>query len=141
MEEKVKVEDVEANVLYMMSQAMDLILRDADRRMQRRAQEMGLRGGFKHEKKQLFRRYVDAVRTACIISEQLGDDVIATTAKRGYKDFPLWQEESNELARLVLLYADKSSEEGATESIFGYLNSFHGAGVIDDSVLKKFFPQ
>lgn len=128
----VSIEDVEANVLYMMSQAMDLILRDADRRMRGRG------GEFKREKKQLFRRYSDAVRTACVISERLGDDVIASACGKGFRDFDLWREESNELARLILLFADKSSEDGASDAIFGYLQSFKGAGIIDNDTLDKF---
>lgn len=130
---EVSVEDVMANSLYMMSQAMDLILREADRQMRKRE------GEFKREKKQLFNRYCRAIREACIISEQLGDDVIVSTEKGHFKDFNLWQDESNELARLILLYADKSSEEGATESIFGYLNSFRGAGIINEQTLKPFY--
>ena len=138
---KVSIEDVEVNTIYMMSQAMDLILRDVDRRMKMRAAEKGFEGGMKHEKKQLFKRYQQAVNAACILSEQLGEDVIESTAKKNYRDFPLWQDEYNELARLVLLYADKSSEDGAAEAIFGHLHSFRGAQIIDDSVLAKFWPK
>lgn len=135
MSEKVSVESVEANALYMMSQAMDLILKDADRRMRAK------RGEFRYEKKYLFNRYAKAVREACILSEQLGEDIILSASAKDFKEFDTWQEESNELARLMLLYADKSSEDGATESIFGYLNSFKGAGIITEDVLKRFHLQ
>ena len=133
MSEKIDVESVEANPLYMMSQAMDLILKDADRRMRAK------RGEFRHEKKYLFNRYAKAVKEACVLSEQLGEDIITSAATKDFKEFDTWQEESNELARLMLLYADKSSEEGATEAIFGYLNSFRGAGIITEDVLKRFY--
>lgn len=135
----VTFEDVETNVLFMMSLAMDLMLRDLDRKIQFEAYKQGKVGGFKYEKKMLFKRFIQAVKTACILAEQLGDDVIASTEKSNYKDLNIWQAESNELARLVLLYADKSSEEGATESIFDYLESFKGAGIITEEKLKPFY--
>lgn len=135
----VTFEDVETNVLFMMSLAKDLMLRDLDRKIQFEAYKQGKVGGFKYEKKMLFKRFTQAVKTACILAEQLGDDVIASTEKSNYKDLNIWQAESNELARLVLLYADKSSEEGATESIFNYLGSFKGAGIITEEKLKPFY--
>ena len=129
MSEKKQVtfEDVETNVLFMMSLSMDLMLRDLDRKMKFEAYTLGTTGGFKFEK------------TACYYAEQLGNDVIVSTEKSNYKDLNIWQAESNELARLVLLYADKSSEEGATESIFNYLESFKGAGIITEEKLKPFY--
>lgn len=139
MSEKVTFEDVQVNTLFMMSLTMDIILRDLDFKMRVEAAKRGMVGGFKHEKKMLFKRFSDAVKTACILSEQLGDDVIASTEKSNYKNLNIWQREANELARLVLLYADKSSEDGATEAVFGYLNSFRGAGIVTEEKLKPFY--
>ena len=136
---KVTPGDVEVNCLFMMSQAMDLILRDVDLRMKQMAAKEGKTGGFKQSKKMLFRRFTDAVRSACIMAEQLNEDILAIEQPKHFKDYDIWLNESNELARLILLYADKSSEEGATESIFGYLNSFHGAGIINEQSLKPFY--
>lgn len=136
---QVTFEDVETNVLFMMSLAMDLILRDIDRKIRFEAYRLGTTGGFKHEKKMQFKRFTDSVRSACYYAEQLGDDVIASTEKSNYKDLNIWQAESNELARLILLYADKSSEEGATETIFDLLESFKGAGIITEEKLKPFY--
>ena len=135
----VTFEDVETNVLFMMSLSMDLILRDIDRKIRVEALMRGKVGGFKHEKKMLFTRFTQAVRTACVLAEQLGDDVIASTVKSNYKDLNVWQAESNELARLILLYADKSSEEGATGRIFDFIESFAGAGIVTDEKLDPFY--
>lgn len=133
------IEDVEVNVLYMMSLTMDIMIRDLDRRMKMRANREGVIGGFRQDKKLLFRKFVDSVKAACSYAELLGDDVIANTEKSNFKDLDIWQREANELARLILLYADKSSEEGAMESIFGYLNSFRGAGIVNENNLKPFY--
>lgn len=139
MSDKVTTGDVEVNCLFMMSQAMDLILRDVDSRMRQMAAKEGKSGGFRHEKKMLFRKYAEAVRAACVMSEMLNADIVALEEKKGFRDYDLWLRESNELARLILLYADKSSEDGATEAIFGYLNSFKGAGVVSEDDLRRFF--
>ena len=133
MSEKVTIASVEINVLYMGALALDLILRDAERRM--RAQG----GEFKHEKKQLFNRFTKAVKEACILVDQLNEDVINSTEKSHFKDYNVWQAESNELARLILTFADKASEEGATESIFNYIGSFKGAGIITKEALERFY--
>lgn len=132
--EEVKVHHVEANTLYLMAEAMTLIINDASRRM------IALGGHFVKEKKALFGRFISAVKTVCILSEQLNEDVVNTSKYHSYKDYELWQEESNELARLMLLYADKSSEgDEAVEAIFGHLKSFRGAGIITDKVLERFY--
>lgn len=130
---KITVQSVETNVLYMGVMALDLILRDAERRMKAAG------GEFKYEKKMVFNRFFKAVKEACLMAERLQDDVVDSTAKSSYKDYDVWLGEANELARLILLYADKSSEDGATEAIFSYLNSFKGAGVVSEDDLRRFF--
>lgn len=133
MGDKITVQSVETNVLYMGVMALDLILRDAERRMKAAG------GEFKYEKKMVFNRFFKAVKEACLMAERLQDDVVDSMAKSSYKDYDVWLGEANELARLILLYADKSSEDGATEAIFGYLNSFKGAGVVSEDDLRRFF--
>ena len=133
MSEKITVASVEINVLYMGALALDLILRDAERRMKAQGSE------FKYKKKQIFNRFIRAVKDATLMADQLNDDVISSTEKSHYKDYNIWQAESNELARLILTFADKASEEGATESIFNYLESFKGAGIITEESLKPFY--
>ena len=133
MGDKITVQSVETNVLYMGVMALDLILRDTERRMR------AIGGEFKYEKKMAFNRFIKSVKEACLMAERLQDDVVASTAGSSYKDYDVWLGEANELARLILLYADKSSEDGATEAIFGYLNSFKGAGVVSEDDLRRFF--
>jgi len=87
----------------------------------------------------LFTRFTQAVRTACLLAEQLGDDVIASTAKSNYKDLNVWQAESNELARLILLYADKSSVDHNSDAVFDRLESLDGEGIITEEVLQRFY--
>lgn len=133
MGDKITVQSVETNVLYMGVMALDLILRDAERRMKAAG------GEFKYEKKMVFNRFFKAVKEACLMAERLQDDVVDSTAKSSYKDYDVWLGEANELARLILTYADKSSEDGAAEAVFDRLDSFKGAGVVSEDDLRRFF--
>ena len=133
--EKVTIQSVEVNVLYMMALAMDTILRDADRRMR------AIGGGFKESKRTEFKMFLNAVKSAGMWGERLCEDVAGSTAKSGYKDYDTWLAEANELARLVLLFADKSTEEGASEAVFKALESFNGEGIVTDGVLERFYLQ
>lgn len=131
--DKITVQSVETNVLYMGVMALDLILRDAERRMK------AIGGEFKYGKKMVFNRFFNSVKEACLMAERLQDDVADSTAGSSYKDYDVWLGEANELARLILLYADKSSEEGATESIFDFIESFSGAEIVTDEKLNPFY--
>jgi len=123
---------VETNVLYMMSLAMDLILRDNEWRMSKQ------REAFKKEKKQLFTRYAQAVRNACYLQDQLAQDIYDVDEKNNWKNIPLWQEEANELARLILLYADRSSCQEVVDEIFRHIRSLPGEGIVDEKMLDAF---
>ena len=124
---------VETNLLYMMSLAMDLIMRDAEWRMAKEKER------FKHEKKQIFTRYTKAVREACILQEMLTQDIYDCDAKHNYKNVQLWQEESNELARLNLLFADRSANQDIVDGIFKYVREQPGEGIVDEELLKAFY--
>ena len=133
MSERITPQSVEINVLYIGVMALDLILRDAERRMR-------LAGGeFRFEKKQRFNRFFRSVKDACVQAEALQDDVVRCTEKSSYKDYDIWLGEANELARLILLFADKSTTEGAAEMVFDCLDSFKGEGIINDEVLQRFY--
>lgn len=130
---KITVQSVETNVLYMGVMALDLIIRDAERRMR------AVGGGFKQSKKMMFNRFIESVKTACLMAERLQDDVVDSTAKSSYKDYDVWLGEANELARLILLFADKATVEGNSEAVFDRLDSLKGEGIIDDEALKNFY--
>lgn len=134
-ENKITVQSVETNVLYMGVMALDLILRDAERRMR-------VAGGeFKYEKKMAFNRFFKSVKEACLMAERLQDDVVGSTAKSSYRDYDVWLGEANELARLILLFADKSTVDHNSEAVFDRLDSLKGEGIITEEVLQRFYLQ
>ena len=132
-ERELKQCSVEVNTLYMMSLAMDIILRHNETVMGR------MREAWKREKKQLFTRYSKAVRDACILQDMLTQDIYDCDEKHNYKNVDVWLEEANELARLVLLFADRSVDEEAGNGIFKHVRSVVGEGIVDEEMLESFY--
>ena len=133
MEEKISPLQIEVNTAYLLSQACDLILRDAAKRLESQ------RASFKRETKQKFSRWIEAVKRACILNEDLCEDIYKNAEKRNYKDVQIWQEQENEMARFVLLLADRSRNVDSINAVFKTLRSLPGEGVITEDVLKNFY--
>ena len=134
MEEKtLKQASCETNVLYMMSLAMDLILRNNEWLMSR------LRQSFRKDKKQLFTRYAKTVRDACYLQDLLTQDIFDADEKNDYRNIQIWQDEANELSRLVLLFADRSADQGVVDGIFKYIREQPGEGIVTEEMLQSFY--
>jgi hypothetical protein len=134
MEEKtLKQASCETNVLYMMSLAMDLILRNNEWLMSR------LRESFRRDKKQLFTRYARTVRDACYLQDLLTQDIFDADEKNDYRNIQIWQDEANELSRLVLLFADRSADQGVVDGIFKYIREQPGEGIVTEEMLESFY--
>ena len=123
---------VEVNTIYMMSLAMDLIIRDIEWRM-RKNQE-----AFRRDKKQLFTRFMQAVKTACILQEDMTQDIYREDEKHDYRNVQIWQEEANELARLMLLFADRSADQEVVDKIFSFIREQPAEGIVDEKLLDNF---
>lgn len=134
MEDKIiKQASCETNVLYMMSIAMDLILRNNEWLMAK------VRQYFRHDKKQVFTRYTKAVRDACYLQDLLMQDVFDVDEKNDFRNVQTWQGEANELARLILLFADRSADQNVVDGIFKFIRSTPGEGIVDEQLLSNFY--
>ena len=133
MEDKeLKAISTEVNTIYMMSLAMDLIIRNIEWRMNKN------RETFRREKRQLFTRFMQAVKTACILQEDLTQDIYREDEKHDYRNVQIWQEEANDLARLVLMFADRSVDQDVVDRIFAFIREQSGDGIIDERLLDDF---
>ena len=126
---------VETNCLYLMSLAMDRILRHNEWLMSKQRER------FRHEKKQLFTRYARAVRDACILQDQLTQDIWDVEESHDYRNVDTWLDQANELARLILLFADKSPNQDVCDAIFRFIRSQPGEGIVDEKMLESFYLQ
>lgn len=121
------------NSIYMMSLSMDLMIREAERIMRRDG------ATFRREKRQIFTRFMKAVNTACILQEELTQDIYREDEKHNFKNVQIWQDEANELARLILLFADRSANEDTVNEIFKHLRSLPCEGIVDEKMLESFY--
>ena len=134
MNEKIlKQASCETNVLYMMSLAMDLILRNNEWLMSRQ------REFFRRDKKQLFTRYTKTVRDACYLQDLLTQDIFDADEKNNYRNIQIWQDEANELSRLVLLFADRSADQDVVDRIFAFIREQPGDGIVTEEMLESFY--
>ena len=111
---------------------MDLILRHNEWLMSKQ------REAFKREKKQLFNRYAKTIRDACYLQEQLTQDIYDCDEKYNYRNVQIWQEEANELSRLILMYADRSADQDVVDKIFSFIREQPAEGIVDESMLDNF---
>lgn len=121
------------NSIYMMSLSMDLMIRVADRMMRKEG------ATFRREKRQIFTRFMKAVNTACILQEELSQDIYREDEKHNFKNVQTWQGEANELARLILLFADRSADQNVVDGIFKFIRSTPGEGIVDEQLLSNFY--
>ena len=133
MENELKRVSLETNTIYMASLAMDLIIRDINWRLLKN------RETFKREKKQIFNRFTKAVRDACVLQEMLTQDIYDADQEHGFKNVDIWLDEANELARLILLFADRSASVDAVNEIFSFIRSVPGEGIADEKLLESFY--
>lgn len=142
MNDKIDFEVLEVNALYMLQQATALLLSDIERRFK-------IRGAvFNREKKQLFNRFLNHVKHACVIDDQLlSDDINRAAYNEAKKDngtwvknIDDWRKEANELVRLLLLYCDKTAtSEENSKQIFELLQRMEGEGIVTDKLLSNFY--
>ena len=132
-EKALKQASMETNTIYLMSLAMDLILRNNEWLMAKN------REAFKREKKQVFTRYTKTVRDACYLQDVLTQDIFDVDEKNNYKNVQIWQEEANELARLILLFADRSADQEVVDKIFKFVREQPADGIVDEQMLSNFY--
>ena len=132
-EKALKQASFETNLIYMASIAMDLILRNNEWLMAKN------REVFRKEKKQVFTRYTKAVRDACYLQDLLMQDIFEVDSAHNYKNIQIWQEEAKELARLILLFADRSVDQEVVDKIFKFVREQPADGIVDEQLLSNFY--
>jgi len=127
-----KKESVLINTAFMSALSLELMLREVERRM-------NIHGAsFQKEAKMKFSRFLDFTKKALFYAEELTQEIYKVDAEVKWKNIPVWQEESNELARLILLYADKSADVDNVEAVFKMLRELPGEGIVDEEMLDRF---
>ena len=133
-ENKSRTLQVEVNIAYMFSLALDKLMMDIERRLLLQKEI------FRRDKKVLFNKMMDGIYRAYRAAAELNTDIEVSASETSYKDLDVWNDEANELCRLVLLYSDKCGKypDNANE-VFKLLRSMKGEDVITEKDLERFY--
>ena len=125
--------DVLVNACFMTALSLELMLREIERRFNME------NATFVKEKRQKFTRFLENTKRALFFAEELSQEIYTVDAKEKWKNIPVWQEESNELARLILLYSDRSADVDNVNKVFKLLRELPGANIITEELLERFY--
>lgn len=133
-ENKVSKVDYEINLIYVLTQAFELIMRDFERRLNKD----GFR--FVHEKKRQFNRLLETTRNVVKQYELLYSDIMEAAEPKGWQELDMWAKDANSLARMLLLWGDKCGPYPDNEEmVFDMMMAFKGEGIVDEEMLQKFY--
>ena len=132
-DKKKTVAEVEVNIIYAMSWAMDRFLIDIESRL------LGKGDGLLREKKRAFKNLMDAIQRAYRASAALREDIEQASSKSGYRELDTWADETNQMCRLLLLWTDRCDSEDNLNQVFKLLRSFDGEGIITEDILKSYY--
>ena len=129
---EVSQESVLINTEFMVALALELMLRETERRMEMES------ACFQRETKQKFNYFLDNTKKALHYAEELTQEIYKVDSKSKWRNIPVWQDESNELARLILLYADRSADVDNVNKVFKLLRELPGEDIITEELLDRF---
>lgn len=128
------IENLEINLLYIVIMATERIIDDIDKRLKAKKSE------FHREKKLRFRQIIDSIKNIKRLNDLIDQEDYAVGLQGNYETYQYYQEDAYELARLLLLFADRSSHDVETGNrVIKYIRSLEGLSVIDEEALKKFY--
>lgn len=127
--------DFLVNSIYMTAISLELMLLESERMLNRKVPPEG----WKYEKKRMFNNFTDYVKKACTMLDQIHQDIYDVEKKNDYKYVSVWQEEANELARFILMIADRTSDPEIISEIHDFIKSRKGDGFSTEELLNKFY--
>ena len=123
--------DFEANTLYIIARAMEILIYDIDKRLNYH------RRRFDEDKRKLFAHITDYIDKLKEKFDKLEKDY---TYNLNTTDYDTMNRDANELVRLILLYGDKCScDRENSEDLFQLLKFMSGKNVVKDDDLKRFY--
>ena len=126
-------ENILTDSIFLMAFAEDLMIQDLIRRLN--ASGDGLRQRSKFNLNQM----LSCLKKASHFADELREELFEADAEFKWKNVQTWQDEANELARLILLWEDREPLPDVCNEIFKHIRSTKGEGVVDDAMLKQYY--
>ncbi len=126
-------ENILTDSIFLTALAADLMLADLEKRL--KANNEGLR----QRSKQNLNGMIRHMKMASHFGSELMQEVIDADEKNGWKNIQTWQDEANEVARLILLWEDREPMPDVCNKIFKFIRSTKGEGVVDENLLRNYY--
>lgn len=128
------VEDMEINLLYVAAMAFERIIDDVEKRLNAKERT------FHFEKKKRFNDMMKSIKNVKRLNDLIDQMDYAEGLKGNYESYQYYQEDAYELARILLLFADRHSKNiEIGNDVAKFLRSKESAEIVDENVLERFY--
>lgn len=128
------VEDMEINLLYVAAMAFERIIDDVEKRLNAKKRT------FQFEKKKRFNDMMGSIKNVKRLNDLIDQMDYAEGLKGNYESYQYYQEDAYELARILLLFADRHSKNiEIGNEVAKFLRSKESAEIVDENVLERFY--
>lgn len=128
------VENLEINTMYIMALALERIANDVERRLN--AQQCT----FRREKRMRFNNIIKAIKNMKMNCDLIDQIDFAEGLAGRYENYQSYQEDAYRLARIILLCADRDTDDPSNLfEVQKLLRSQKGAGIVTEDVLSRFY--
>lgn len=129
-----QVERVEINVTYVIALALSMLINDIEKSL------LSRRVRYKQDRKRRFNNIISSIKEIKRNLDIIDYIDFAEDLEGHYDAYQYYQEDAAELARLVLLFADRQGHDpDNANEVFRLLRSQKGEGIIDEETLKRFY--
>ena len=129
-----QVERVEINVTYVIALALSMLINDIEKSL------LSRRVRYKQDRKRRFNNIISSIKEIKRNLDIIDYIDFAEDLEGHYDAYQYYQEDAAELARLVLLFADRQGHDpDNANEVFRLLRSQTGEGIIDEETLKRFY--
>jgi hypothetical protein len=128
------VENLEINTMYIMALALERIANDVERRLNAQGCT------FRHEKRMRFNNIIKAIKNMKMNCDLIDQIDFAEGLAGRYENYQSYQEDAYRLARIILLCADRDTDDPSNLfEVQKLLRSQKGAGIVTEDVLSRFY--
>lgn len=129
-----QVERVEINVTYVIALALSMLINDIEKSL------ISRKVRYKQDRKRRFNNIISSIKEIKRNLDIIDYIDFAEDLEGHYDAYQYYQEDAAELARLVLLFADRQGHDpDNANEVFRLLRSQKGEGIIDEETLKRFY--
>ena len=128
------VENLEINTMYIMALALERIANDVERRLNMK------KCTFRQEKRMRFNNIIKAIKNMKMNCDLIDQIDFAEGLEGRYETYQSYQEDAYRLARVILLCADRDTDDPSNLfEVQKLLRSQKGAGIVTEEVLSRFY--